>query len=285
MTTLKRNIDRRAAFTTARVAAACAALMALAALSPRLVPFCMDEPLLLLGRYLVQGGLVLPRTLELPPWRLFDLAPLGLALALLWGGRHQRSRCGQWLLLAAVTFGATISHRSVWGPHHLAFALFFLALALASAFGSARRRSTALAAALALAVFGFWVSLALRLPSAVIRTDCGFSKDALLADVRSAGQQPPVVEVHTAWGTFYQALLFGPREQIVLWLPRFADRADAIAEVRRIAEATHRGVRVIGMRAPSRRFTPALAAALGPPVSERHYQDWWVFEFAIPDPS
>jgi hypothetical protein len=235
-----------------------------------------------LGRYLVDGSDVIPRTLTLPSLPV-DLLPALVALGLLAGAclaaRHARGRLGLWLGMAVLTFAASVVTRSVWGPHHLAFSLYFLVGALALALDSLRtvRRWAPWAAGALVALY--WGSLALRLPLAFVNTDTSFEKDRLLAYVRDHGLDADNVEVHANWGTFYISHLFGSPRQVVLFIERLPLQTEDLAEVRAMADRLGRGVLVITLRSPLNLDLPPVRAALGRPLQVRRFGRWWLYEF------
>jgi hypothetical protein len=235
------------------------------------------HPFLRLSRYLYDGSAILPRTLALPRLPL-DVVPLLLAATLLVLGR-QGVMVRRFAALALVTGLATLLTRSVWGPHHAAFAFFFLVGALASALEPLRRRGARLPAALGLVVGLYWLGIGARLPLADVRPDTSFGKDALLRFVRKDGVDRRAVLAHTSWGTYYIGLLFGDRQQINLWLPALPVRPEMIAEVQRIAAAERRGVAVVSVRREPNLLTPALLAALSAPIAEARFGEWTLVEF------
>jgi hypothetical protein len=235
------------------------------------------HPFQRLSRYLYDGSAVLPRTLALPEMP-FDLLPLLLAAALLvTGWRSPVVR--RFTALAAVTAVVTLLTRSVWGPHHAAFFLFFLVGALGAAIEPLRGRGRRLPVALVLIVLVYWGSLGARLPLASVNADTSFGKDALLRHVRLEGIGRRTVLAHTSWGTYYIALLFGDRGQINLWLPGLPAKPEMIEELKRVAEAERRGVAVISVRREPHLLTPALLAALRAPIAEARFGEWTLVEF------
>lgn len=235
------------------------------------------HPMLRLGRYLTDGSYVLPRTLLLPHWPL-DLAPLLMAAATL-ALAFSRSTVRWFLALALATGIMTALTRNVWGPHHAAFALFFLVGALGAALGALRQRARRAPVALAAAVLLYWLTLALRLPAAEIHADTSFGKDALLRHLRRERLDRTAVQAHTSWGTFYIAHLFGDRDQILLWMPGMPIKPEMIAEVKQIAAAEKRGIALVSLRREDQIVTPDVHAALGAPVAERRFEGWWLVEF------
>jgi hypothetical protein len=226
-----------------------------------------------MGRYLLDGAAVLPRTLRLPGWPL-DAAPLLLAcaaLALAW--RSWRS-WGGFLLLGLLSFGVTVVTRSAWAPHHVVLALVFLVAALGRAIAALGARSRYAPAVLAVAVALFWASLAVRLPQAGVSADTNAAKDALLRQVRRERLDARTLQVHISWGTYYIAQLFGDPAQAVLWVDAAPDHPEDLAALRAHADRLGRGVLLVTSRSPERIDTPALRSALGPPLETRVYENW-----------
>jgi len=236
------------------------------------------HPLERLSRYLTDGSYVLPRTLLLSHWSL-DVAPLLLAsatLALAWSRPKVRSV----LAAALATAVPTLSTRSVWGPHHAAFTLFFLVGALGIAIEALRQRDRRAPLLLGAAVFVYWLTLAARLPYAEIHADTSFGKDALLRHLRREHLDRTAVQAHTSWGTFYIGLLFGDKDQIILWTPGMPIKPEMIDDVKRIAAAERRGIAMVSLRREDQILTPAMHAALGAPSAERRFEGWWLVEFS-----
>jgi hypothetical protein len=235
-------------------------------------------PALLIGRFFANGAEILPRTLHLEGSPL-DAAPLLLAAVLLTSAARAGPAPHAWLMLAAVTFASTVLTRSAWGPHHVAFTLFFVTVGLGLALAGLGARAR-LAAAAVVAVY--WAFLSLRLPSATIQVDTSFGKDALLRGLSATGLDRRSVQVHTSWGTFYIAHLFAAADGVVLWAPGLSDRPEALSEVRRIAIETQRAIVEISLRPVQRIATRATLAAFGAPRRIEHYGEWQLVEFAEP---
>jgi len=237
------------------------------------------HPFLRLSRYLYDGCAVLPRTLDLPHAAIDGLpAMLAVAIALQSAVPIVRG----FLALAAATGVATLVTRNAWGPHHAAFALFFLSGALGAAVAALRQRDRRLPLVAASIVAGFWLTLLARLPLAAIHADTDFGKDRLLGFVRAQGIDRSAVVAHTSWGTFYTALLFGDPLQIAVWTPGLPHNPDRIAAVREIAAAEGRGIAVISQRPHASLLSPELRAAFATETAEHAFGSWLLPEFPGP---
>jgi hypothetical protein len=169
--------------------------------------------------YLVDGSRVAPRNLLLPR-SLLDPLPLALAAgALIVGTRRsgRRRAVAAWTAVAAITFAlASSSEYSQW-PHHFAFPLLLLVFALALALDGLSGRARGVVAGIALL---FWATLAARGPSAEFPGESSPAKDELLRVVRARGLDRESLQLHTSWGTYYIAQLFGDRDRLLLYMRR-----------------------------------------------------------------
>ena len=236
------------------------------------------EPAGRMLHYVADGGDVLPRTLSLSASPM-DRVPLllgGIVLAAAW---PVRGRISTWLLAALLTLASTATTRSAWGPHHVAYTLFFVVggLAVALAWLRGARRRLWLATLVCTAFV--WGSLVVRLPQANVRFDSNADKDSLLAFVRDQRLDERTVVVHATWGTFFIARLFGSKTQCQLYVLRLPDRPDDLREVRALADRLNRGVVVITARRPRVVNTPDLESALGRPLAVHEFGRWRAFEF------
>jgi hypothetical protein len=228
--------------------------------------------------YLVDGARLAPRNVALPPSPL-DPLPLGLATAVLVLGARRRERRGQvagWAALAALTFGlASLSEYSQW-PHHFAFPLLFLVLALAVALEGLPVRGRATIAAL---VVVFWGTLAARWPAAEFPLEASPAKDELLRLVRARGLDRRTLQLHTSWGTYYIAQLFGDRNRMLLYLRGTTDDPVRLGQARDLARAAGRPLLLLSSRRWDRLRTPEVEAALGRPVRTWQFGAWWAVEY------
>ena len=234
------------------------------------------HPFLRLSRYLYDGSWILPRTLTIEQLPIDSFPLAAAALALVIGRGLAQSR---YLGMALATLLATLLTRSAWGPHHIAFTLFFLVGALGLAIGTLRSRHRRLPLALAVLSGLYWASIVARLPQAEIQKDSSFAKDALLETVRDFGLDRKNVQVHTSWGTYYIAHLFGHPAQIVVWAPGLPVKPDLIGEVKRIAVAEKRDIVMISRRNEANLVSDALTREFGEAVRKRRFDDWWLLEF------
>jgi hypothetical protein len=234
--------------------------------------------------YVFDGSEIVPRTLELPHWPL-DVLPALTALTLVLGGflfsSEIRHRIAGWAALSLVTLGVTALTSSASWPHHAIFALFFLVLGLAIALEAFEAAPRARLVVLGL-IWIYGTSLAVRLPTAKQSPESNASKDHLLAFVRREGLDRRVVQVHTAWGTFYISHLFGDPRRLVFYF-RFREWTEwgpaRLDEVRSIAEREGRGVLVISSRPEPLTNTPLVEAHLGPPVARFVFDNWEAIEY------
>jgi hypothetical protein len=226
-----------------------------------------------MGRYLLDGAAVLPRTLRLPGGPL-DAAPLLLACATLAFAWRSHRAWGGFLLLGLLSLGVTVVTRSAWAPHHVVLALFFLVCALGRAVAALGARSRWAPALLAAAVMLFWASLAVRLPRAEVSADTNAAKDSLLRQVRRERLDARTLQAHVSWGTYYIAQLFGDPAQAVLWVDAAPDHPEDLAALRAYADRLGRGVLIVTSRSPERIDTPALRSALGPPLETLVRENW-----------
>jgi len=228
--------------------------------------------------YVVDGSRVAPRNLLLPRSPI-DPLPLGLAAGILLlaarpGGR--RRAVAAWTAVAALTFVlASSSEYSQW-PHHFAFPLLLLVLALALALDGSSPR---VRGAVAVLVLAFWATLAARWPAAVFPGESSPAKDELLRFVRARGLDRGSLQLHTSWGTYYIAQLFGDRERLLVYMRSATDDPERLETVRALAEARGRSVLLVSSRRWERIQSPAVAAVLGRPRATWRFGDWWAVEY------
>ena len=235
-----------------------------------------------LFRYLVDASLAATRTLTVPSSPT-DALPAVLAAALLVWGLRARPTLRRDVLLLLASFAATFalslpSPYTRW-PHHVVLALVFLVMALAHVVDALPR--TALAAAGA-AVAVVWLSLALRLPSATPLLESSFEKDALLRFVRAEGLDRRTLQVHTSWGTYYIAQLFGDPARAVVYLKALPDDERRLREIRRLASEIGRPLLLVTSRRPERFETKELVSVLGDPALRHGFGEWRAVLYAPP---
>jgi hypothetical protein len=238
-----------------------------------------------LARYVVDASLVVPRNLALPSWPVTDAVPAVLAVALLgfgrWRGRGRRGEVAGWTALAGLTLGFVASSGHSRWPHHFAFPLLLLVFALAlSLEGLPPRGRLAAAAAVAL----FWGTLAVRLPSATGPVDASPDKDRLLAAVREEGLDRSTLQLHSSWGTYYIAQLFGDPERMVVYARRAVEDPERLRQVADVARGVGRPVLLFSSRRWDRLQTPELEAVLGRPQRTWRFGAWWAVEYAPTGP-
>ncbi len=223
------------------------------------------------------GSSLAPRSVFFPS-SILDWLPLAIATGILIAGLagERRREVGTWLAAAIVTFGVTVLSGRALASHHLAFTMGFVFLAIGTSLAGMAR--TALTTAGALTVL-FWGSLWLRAP-AEVDPHSNFSKDQLLAWIRSEGLDRTTVQLHASWGTYYIAHLFGAREEIVLFSRKFAREPEYLAAARALAEAQGRSVLLLTSE-PERFRSDAVEAQLGSPAGEKRFGNWRALEYRV----
>jgi hypothetical protein len=242
-------------------------------------PDAVQTVALRLSGYVVDASLVAPRNILFPPSRL-DLVPALLTVGLLglgfWRGASRRREVAGWTLLGALTYAlVAVSGHSQW-PHHFAFPLVFLVFALALALDAAGGRARLAAAALVLVP---WASLAARLPAASVPAQSAREKDQLLAFVRAERLDRTTLQVHSSWGTYYIAQLFGDRERMLVYVRSAPDDRVELDRLHEVATAHGRRVLLISSRRWDRLQTPAAAEALGRPGRSWQFGSWRALEY------
>ena len=234
-----------------------------------------------LAAYLTDGSLIAPRNLLLPPSPL-DALPLVSSLALLALGARRGPRRREtlaWTALAVVTFAfVAASAHSRW-PHHFAFPLLTLVLALALALDTLGARERLAAAAL---VAVFWASLAARLPASRAAEESSPDKDRLLAFVRERGLDRATLQLHSSWGTYYIAQLFGDPARLLVYARRVTDDPERLRQLAALSRETGRPLLLLSSRRFDRLHTPAVASALGEPQHTWQFGAWWAVEYQPP---
>jgi hypothetical protein len=242
-------------------------------------PDAVETVAVRLWGYVVDGSLLAPRNI------VFSRSPLDLVPAVLTAGllalglsrgASRRREVAGWTLLAALTYGlVAVSGHSRW-PHHFAFPLVLLVMALALALDAAGRRGRLLAAVLLTA---FWASLAWRLPAATIPPESAREKDELLAFVRAEGLDRTTLQVHSSWGTYYIAQLFGDPARMLVYLRAAPDDRAQLERLRDVARAHGRSVLLISARRWERVQTPQVDEALGRPRRSWPFGRWRAVEY------
>jgi hypothetical protein len=232
-----------------------------------------------LAQYVVQGSVVAPRNLELPPSPV-DGLPAGLSAGLLglatWRRFERRREIVAAAGLAALTFALVASSGFSQWPHHVAFALLWLVLALALALDALGARLRLVAVAL---VAAFWVTLAVRWPASTSPIESSKDKDALLRFVRTQGLDREALQVHSSWGTYYIAQLFGDPGRMVVYIKGVTDDPRQLQQVRDLARVRGRPLLLLSARRWARLQTPEADAILGQPYRAVRFGAWWAVEY------
>jgi hypothetical protein len=243
-------------------------------------PEAVETVAVRLWGYIVDGSMLAPRNIAFPLSQL-DLLPALVSLGLLaFGlarGAARRREAAGWALVSALTYAlVAVSGHSRW-PHHFAFPLLFLVMALAVALDSLGRRARLATAALVLV---YWASLAVRLPAVFIPPESAREKDQLLAFVRAEGLDRSTLQVHSSWGTYYIAQLFGDPGRMLVYLRAAPDDCLQLERFRDVALARGRPVLLISARRWERVQTPAVEGVLGPPLRSWQFGGWRAVEYA-----
>ena len=187
-------------------------------------------------RYVTDGSLVAPRNVVLPLSLLDPLtsSPSRLSVApprRAGGAERRRREVAGWAVARGpdVRPASPRASYSQW-PHHFAFPLLLLVLALALAIDalSSRARGT-----IAVLVVAFWATLAARWPAAEFPAEASPAKDELLR-LRPRARARPArrLQLHTSWGTYYIAQLFGDRDRMILYMRGATDDPARLRQVR-----------------------------------------------------
>jgi hypothetical protein len=235
-----------------------------------------------LSRYLADASLAAARTLEMP-FRATDALPAVLSAGLLlWALRARpaiRTEILRLLASFAATFALSLPSPYTRWPHHVVLAVVFLVMAVAVAVDALPSGAFAAAGA---AVGLVWLSLALRLPRATPLLEASFEKDELLRFVRARGLDQGTLQVHTSWGTYYIAQLFGDPARAVVYLKALPDDERRLRETRGLAGEIGRPLLLVTSRRPERFETPGLVAVLGEPAEVHRFGDWRAILYAAP---
>jgi hypothetical protein len=232
-----------------------------------------------LSQYLTTASLLAPRNVTLPPSAL-DVLPATLGALLLGAAlsrRHpRRGEIGGWLILGLVTFGLASTSAFTRWPHHFAFPALFLVLGLAQALDQSRRSVQVVVAVLVIVV---WGSLALRWPGAVYPRDSTPGKDELLSFVREKGLDRDTFQVHSSWGTYYIAQLFGDPDRMVVFVKGIPDDPRQLKEVACLARERGRRLLLLSSRRWRRIQTPVVDEVLGRPAQTWRFGGWWAVAY------
>jgi hypothetical protein len=242
-----------------------------------------------LGMLVTDSALFNKRVLSIPDNPLLDFVPCAIALLLtglacLRGTPAQRSRLLLFLAQAGVTFLVICTNGSAWAPHHLVFALLFLVMALAEAIAQlSTARSLRWPQAAALVCTLYWATLLMRLPQAYIHRDTDFAKDRMVSWMLANGLDRDTVQLHSDWGTYYLAHVFGDQRalvttQLLYWHPRSEQRRD-LERIRALAQRLGRDVLLVCMEATGTRNDPLVRETLGEPVQVYRFDTWSITRF------
>ena len=236
-----------------------------------------------MARYLTDASLLAPRNVALPPAAL-DVMPALLSGLLLLAGlaraRGRRREIAGWALVGLVTFALASTSAFTRWPHHFVFPVLFLVLALAVSLHVGGRAVMGAVAALVLVL---WVSLALRWPGATFPRDSSPGKDELLAFVRTRGLDREMLQVHSSWGTYYIAQLFGDPERMAVFVKGIPDDPRQLREVSCLARERGRPVLLISARDWPRLQFPHVDEILGRPSRTWRFGEWWAVAYDTGD--
>ena len=180
-------------------------------------------------------------------------------------------------MAALLTLGGTLLRRETWGPHHFAYPLIFFGLACATALSTLRQKSRLFFALAALIILLCQASMWARMSGAELDPCVGADKDRLLAELRQRGLDRETIQVHTSWGTYYLAHLFGDRRQAVFYL---RDPVEQRAELDRLAALASRlGRGVLVVSSDPETFSLEPLGRLGPPAARYASGPWEAREY------
>jgi hypothetical protein len=244
-------------------------------------PGDVEAVALRLTQYLTDGALVAPRNVTLPGSPL-DVLPLALStgLLVLGGARTERRwELARWAAVSALTFALVASSEYSRWPHHFAFPLLPLVLALALALDALAPRERLAATA---AVLLYWAALAVRLPQAQAPVESSPDKDRLLAFVRERRLDRDTLQIHSSWGTYYVAQLFGDPARMVVYARRVTDDLPRLNQLAEVARQHGRPIVLLSSRRLERLHTPAVEQLLGRPQHTWQFGPWWALEYRPP---
>lgn len=243
-----------------------------------------------LGRLVMNGARFDFRTMRFAEQPVFEALPALIGVFILAAGlwfkqRRDRHLVLVLLLLGAMTFGIIATNARAWAPHHIVYALVFVVAALASCIGSFSftGHRTLLLCLMGLSGM-YWMSLAVRLPTAVIQTNMNFDKDRLTRFIHTSHLDAQTVQLHVDWGTYYLSHTFGDREQLVLSLYGSsslspADRRRDLEKMRGIAAGLHRDVLLIALQSSNMSHDPDIVATLGQPTTTYSFDTWMIARY------
>jgi len=225
--------------------------------------------------YLTDAALLAPRNVTLPP-SILDRVPLVLSMLILGMGLVRRNprRAGVagWTMLAILTFALALTSGFTQWPHHFFFPALFLVLALALALDGSGRPTRLIALGLVLVV---WAAVALRWPEASHPRDSSPGKDELLSFVRARGLDRQTLQVHSSWGTYYIAQLFGDPRRLAVFVKGIPDDAAQLQQVACLARERNRPLLLISSRRWARLQTDTVSRILGRPEQTWRFGEWW----------
>jgi hypothetical protein len=98
--------------------------------------------------------------------------------------------------------------------------------------------------------------------------------------VREKGLDRSTLQLHSSWGTYYTAQLFGDRERMVVYARRAVEDPARLREMAELARAVGRPILLFSSRRWDRLHTPEVEAVLGRPERTWRFGDWWAVEYA-----
>ena len=229
--------------------------------------------------YLTDASVLAPRNVSLPSSPLDGLPAVLGALILVAGLSRRgprRAEIAGWVVVAVVTFALAATSAFTRWPHHFVFPALFLVLALALALDASGRRTRLVATAL---VMVLWTSLALRWPNAAYPLDSSPGKDELLAFVREKGLDRDTFQVHSSWGTYYTAQLFGHPNRLVVFVKGISDDRAQLHQVSCLARERGRRLLLISSRHWPRQQTDHVDDVLGRPAQTWRFGSWWAVTY------
>ena len=134
-------------------------------------------------------------------------------------------------------------------------------------------------ATIAVLVVAFWATLAARWPAAEFPAEASPAKDELLRLVRARGLDRESLQLHTSWGTYYIAQLFGDRDRMILYMRGATDDPARLRQARDLARAVGRPLVLLSSRRWERLHTPEVEAVLGRPERTWQLGSWWAVEY------
>lgn len=235
----------------------------------------------LITPYLLDGSLSVNRILSLTH-HSYDILPVVLAILVgIWAllERKTRSIALVSLIGGGIMFGTMILFRATAHPHHIMLLMPFLALGIAQLLEILSKRQQLTFSLILLITAGYWVTIAFRLPYASVSSTSNRPKDILLAQIRESGIESKTVQVHSSWGTYYIANLFGDHDQAVTFAYDIENSPDRLRSIKSDAQSLHREVLIITSDRYAVTTSPNIQRILGTLHSEITVGDWSALEY------